>query len=122
MLTLGQLCPVDSKSFAGLVRILFFLQHANEKEPDQLHILTHGGHELELTEAGQRFWHHVTCRLRSIALTLYPLMAGVSELQQVLNRLQMQAQALLTSSRHTQPCSSARDFGFPERPGTGTDH
>lgn len=102
MLTLGQLCPVDSKSFAGLVSLLLFLQHDTGKEPEQLHILTHGGHELELTEAGPRFWHHVTCRYRSIALTLYPLMSGMSDLQQqVLNRIQMQAQALLTSFRHS---------------------
>lgn len=49
-----------------------------------------------------RFWHHVTCRLRNVVLTLYPLMAGITHLQQqVLNRIQWQAQALLTSSRHS---------------------
>ena len=42
MLTLGQLCPVDSKSFAGLVSSLLFLQHDTRKEPEQLHNLTHG--------------------------------------------------------------------------------
>ncbi len=42
MVTLGQLCPVDSKSFAGLVSLLLFSQHDTKKEPEQLHILTHG--------------------------------------------------------------------------------
>lgn len=42
MLTLGQLCSVDSKSFAGLVSTLLFLQHDTRKEPEQLHNLTHG--------------------------------------------------------------------------------
>ncbi len=32
MLTLGQLCPVDSKSFAGLVSLLLFLEHDIGKE------------------------------------------------------------------------------------------
>ncbi len=42
MITQGQLCPVDSKSFAGLVRVLLFLQHDIGHEPEQLHVVTHG--------------------------------------------------------------------------------
>lgn len=78
MLTLGQLYPVDSKSFAGPVE-----KHCPE----------------------------------TISIDVWRVRSAAASAEQETN-----VSTDLVDNLQTQSCRSAGDSGFPERPGSGTDH